>query len=151
MDWSVILKVLGFFLVTALVIRLIFKSFVLTRILSFACSGYLLYLCLTTDVAARDAQGILFTILTALGWLFYLGEAVFETAPMLHIFDWEGVEWEIVSDSGGILSHSILSMVVCGILYFLAPKFPPLYFILSGGLVGLNAISCFTGGPVVGD
>lgn len=151
MDWSVIWKVLGLFLVLYIFIQVLFRIYVVTRLLAIASSGYLLYLCFTLDAAALNGKSMLFVFLTALAWLFYLGKAVFEPVPFLSIFDWDGVEWEIVADGGGFLGHAITALVVCGILYFIAPHLPALYYIAPGVILVLTVVSIFGFGPGADD
>ena len=148
MDWSMLWKILGFFLVFYIFIQILFRIFVVTRLLSIACSGYLLYQCFTLDTAALNEKSILFFFLTALAWLFYMGKTVFEPVPFLSIFDWDGVEWEIIADGGGFLGNAITAFVVCGIYYFIAPHLPALYYIAPGALAVLDVVSCFTGEPL---
>lgn len=140
MEWKdVLLFFVGLF-AACTIIYLIFKSFWISRILSLASCGTMIYLTVTMDLATRVEKKWTFILLATLGFLLYRGEEAFEEHFTGFLVDF-GAGW-FPETVGGILENTLTALLVTGLMYyFLAPNYPYFYYVIPGIIIGLDVLS----------
>ena len=140
MTWKSFFMFLAVAAVACTVIYLIFKSFWISRILSLAGCGTMIYLTVTMDLATRVEKKWTFILLSTVSFLLFRGEEAFEEHFTGFLVNYGG-GW-FAETAGGILENTLIALLVTGLMYyFLAPNYPYFYYIIPGIIIALDVWS----------
>lgn len=127
-----------------MVIRFFFENFFVSRVLSLVCCGASLWTTITS-------QGMDVTvpcwILCVLGWLFFMGENLFDC----HETGWVTIdEWgfRTKETEGGFFSHLLWAAIVIGLIFFFMGNtgLSIVYYLVPGITMVRSAASFVTRG-----